>query len=65
MDVREKIMNPFFTTKPPGLGVGLGLSISAHIAAAHGGSLRLDESSTATRFILELPKRHTEVAAAA
>lgn len=64
-DLRAKIMSPFFTTKPPGAGVGLGLSISSHIAATHGGSLRLDEASPGTRFVLELPKRQIESAAAA
>jgi two-component system sensor histidine kinase DctS len=59
-DIRSKIMDPFFTTKPPGSGVGLGLSISSHIATTHGGSLRLDENSPRTRFILELPKQHAE-----
>jgi signal transduction histidine kinase len=63
--VLDKIMSPFFTTKPPGVGVGLGLSISAHIAAAHGGALRLDDASPRTRFVLELPKRHAEPAVAA
>jgi signal transduction histidine kinase len=31
LDIREKIFNPFFTTKPTGQGTGLGLSISYDI----------------------------------
>jgi signal transduction histidine kinase len=64
-EVRTKIMNPFFTTKPPGVGVGLGLSISAHIAVSHGGSLRLDDTTPNTRFILELPKQQIQPKVAA
>ena len=37
-EVREKIFNPFFTTKPPGEGTGLGLSLSHDIVVKqHGG----------------------------
>jgi signal transduction histidine kinase len=38
-DVLDKIMNPFFSTKPRGEGTGLGLSISHGIVADHGGRL--------------------------
>lgn len=53
---RKRIMQPFFTTKETGKGTGLGLSIAHGIAAAHGGSLTLDETSKQTRFILTLPR---------
>ena len=55
--VRERLMEPFFTTKPVGKGTGLGLSISRSIAEAHGGTLRLDPEAPATRFVLTLPTR--------
>lgn len=55
--VREKIMQPFFTTKPLGKGTGLGLSISKKIVEAHRGALRLDEQSEHTRFVIRLPLR--------
>jgi len=42
-DVKEKIFNPFFTTKPPGEGTGLGLSLSHDIVVKqHGGSIEVD-----------------------
>jgi PAS domain S-box-containing protein len=54
-DVREKIFQPFFTTKEVGKGTGLGLSISKGIVEAHGGKLFLDQRSDKTRFVIELP----------
>lgn len=58
--IAEKIMNPFFTTKAPGTGSGLGLSISKRIVEGHSGRIYLDESSHHTRFIVELPKNITQ-----
>jgi len=51
----EKMMQPFFTTKPVDKGTGLGLSISLGIAKDHGGELFYDKSSQNTRFVLRLP----------
>ena len=56
VDIREKIMQPFFTTKPVNQGTGLGLSISKGIVEGHGGRLSLDQSSARTRFVISLPK---------
>ena len=58
--IAEKIMSPFFTTKPSGKGTGLGLSISSNIMTDHGGSLTLDYSSPHTRFVVVLPKKHIQ-----
>jgi PAS domain S-box-containing protein len=62
--IRDKIMEPFFTTKPPGKGTGLGLSLSQRIAEEHGGRLYLDAEAAHTTFVLELPelKRKQDVA---
>lgn len=54
-DLHQQIFNPFFTTKPIGKGMGLGLSISRSIAEQHGGELTLDRNSDHTRFVLTLP----------
>lgn len=55
-DVKDKLFQPFFTTKDPNKGTGLGLSLSRAIVQRHGGSLELDETSKYTCFILRLPK---------
>nr|WP_245004141.1 MULTISPECIES: GAF domain-containing protein [Bradyrhizobium] len=57
-DVREKIFNPFFTTKPAGEGTGLGLSICHDIIVKqHGGSIEVDtEPGDYTEFIITLPR---------
>jgi PAS domain S-box-containing protein len=57
-NVRERMGQPFFTTKEIGRGTGLGLSISRGIVEAHGGHLTLDTSSKHTRFVVTLPKSH-------
>jgi signal transduction histidine kinase len=56
--VRERIFQPFFTTKPTGVGTGLGLSICYDIIVhGHGGELRLDtEEGSHAEFILTLPR---------
>ena len=54
-EIKNKLMNPFFTTKPAGEGTGLGLSISKRIIGKHGGKLSLDDKSANTRFLIHLP----------
>jgi signal transduction histidine kinase len=57
-DVREKMFNPFFTTKPAGEGTGLGLSMSHDIVVKqHGGTIDvLTEPGAFTEFIITLPR---------
>ena len=53
--IREKIMQPFFTTKPTGEGTGLGLSLSYDILKAHGGELKVtSKEGECTTFIITL-----------
>jgi signal transduction histidine kinase len=53
--VREKIFNPFFSTKTIGAGTGLGLSISFGIIRKHNGKLYYDSASKNTCFVIKLP----------
>ncbi|MFT4116357.1 sensor histidine kinase [Bradyrhizobium sp.] len=57
-EVREKMFNPFFTTKPAGEGTGLGLSMSHDIVVKqHGGTLDLNtEPGQFTEFVITLPR---------
>jgi two-component system NtrC family sensor kinase len=53
---RNKIFQPFFTTKPTGEGTGLGLSLSYDIVKAHGGEIKVDSKQGAgTVFTIGLP----------
>ena len=55
-DARQKIFQPFFTTKPTGQGTGRGLSLSYDIVKANGGELRLDENfDQGAKFIISIP----------
>jgi len=56
--VKEKMFNPFFTTKPAGEGTGLGLSMSHDIIVKqHGGKIDVDtEPGAFTEFIITLPR---------
>jgi signal transduction histidine kinase len=57
-DVKEKMFNPFFTTKPTGEGTGLGLSISHDIIVKqHAGSIDVDtQPGEFTEIIVTLPR---------
>ncbi|MGB6954042.1 MAG: GAF domain-containing protein, partial [Bradyrhizobium sp.] len=58
-EVKEKMFNPFFTTKPAGEGTGLGLSMSHDIVVKqHGGRIEVEtEPGQSTEFIITLPRR--------
>jgi signal transduction histidine kinase len=54
--IKDKIFQPFFTTKPTGEGTGLGLSLSYDIVKAHGGNITVDSlHGQSTTFTIILP----------
>ncbi len=54
--IKDKIFQPFFTTKPTGQGTGLGLSLSYDIVKAHGGELKVEtQNGEGTTFMINLP----------
>jgi two-component system NtrC family sensor kinase len=63
-EVKEKMFNPFFTTKPAGEGTGLGLSISHDIIVKqHAGSIAVDtEPGSFTEFKIVLPRSAASIA---
>ncbi len=55
-EIKEKILQPFFTTKKGTEGTGLGLSIAHDIVKAHGGELKVKtKEGEGTEFIIQLP----------
>ncbi|MBR2649962.1 MAG: two-component sensor histidine kinase [Sediminibacterium sp.] len=65
-EIKEKIFQPFFTTKPTGQGTGLGLSLAYDIVKAHGGEIMVESTTInglpnramgmgGTKFIITLP----------
>jgi len=55
-EIKDKILQPFFTTKPTGQGTGLGLSLSYDIVKAHGGELKVETiEKEETNFSIVLP----------
>jgi len=63
-EVKEKMFNPFFTTKPVGEGTGLGLSISHDIIVKqHGGSIEVEtQPGEFTEFRIVLPRGAATIA---
>jgi C4-dicarboxylate-specific signal transduction histidine kinase len=55
-DVRDRLFEPFVTTKDVGKGTGLGLAVCRGLVESVGGSIQVDPGYTAgARFVLELP----------
>jgi two-component system NtrC family sensor kinase len=60
-DLRERVLEPFFTTKPVGEGTGLGLSITYSIVRKHSGVLELSDSeSGGTCAVIRVPLNQSD-----
>lgn len=60
-NIKDKIFNPFFTTKEPGVGTGLGLSISYDIIVnKHGGVMSMNSDSDGTVFFMSIPENQSK-----
>ncbi|MFM6930068.1 MAG: ATP-binding protein [Bdellovibrio sp.] len=58
----EKIFDPFLTTKAPGEGAGLGLTVAFNIAQKHGGTLKYtSEIGQWTEFVMSIPMIHERI----
>jgi signal transduction histidine kinase len=59
--IRERIFEPFVTTKKPGEGTGLGLSLVYRIVEDHGGQVEIDSvPGTGTRAVIRLPRKRLQ-----
>jgi len=55
-DLRARVFEPYFTTKPTGVGTGVGLAVSQGIVEAHGGTLTLEPGCEhGATFVISLP----------
>ncbi|HEY6172968.1 MAG TPA: HAMP domain-containing sensor histidine kinase, partial [Kofleriaceae bacterium] len=59
VELRERVFEPFYTTKPVGIGTGLGLSLARDIVHRHGGVLEIRERGPRSCFVVELPNYST------
>ena len=66
-EIKDKLFQPFFTTKPTGEGTGLGLSISYDIVTQqHGGTIEVDSRvGEFTEFRVRIPRSYRATAEAA
>ena len=56
-EIRERVFEPFFSTKPPEKGTGLGLALCHDLVRENGGEIELRESTVGvgTEFVIRLP----------
>jgi signal transduction histidine kinase len=60
LESQPHIFDPFYTTKPVGVGTGLGLGIVHRIVEQFGGTIRFSSDSYGTEFVVRLPQRAIE-----
>ena len=57
----DRLFTPFFTTKEPGKGTGMGLAVSQSIAREHGGEITFSSSPAGSRFVVAIPMASSEM----
>jgi two-component system, NtrC family, sensor kinase len=57
----DRLFAPFFTTKEPGKGTGMGLAVSQSIAREHGGEITFSSTQSGSRFVVAIPMASSEV----
>ena len=62
--IRDRIFDPFFTSKAIGAGTGIGLSYSRGVVEAHGGTIRIEDAGPGTTFVVTLPFKNAAPATA-
>jgi C4-dicarboxylate-specific signal transduction histidine kinase len=60
LESQPHIFDPFYTTKPVGVGTGLGLGIVHRIVEQFGGTVRFSSDGDGTEFVVRLPQRPSE-----
>ena len=53
----DRVSEPFYTTKPPGRGMGLGLFLTRNVVSQLGGDLRFDSAAGGTTAVIRLPRQ--------
>jgi two-component system NtrC family sensor kinase len=56
-----RLFAPFFTTKEPGKGTGMGLAVSQSIVREHGGEITFSSASSGSRFVVAIPMASSEM----
>jgi signal transduction histidine kinase len=52
---QPRVFDPFFSTKEPGKGTGMGLAVTQSIVRDHGGEVQFESDGRGTRFIVSIP----------
>ena len=60
-EIRSRIFDPLFTTKPKGQGTGLGLSLVRRMVTANQGTISIDENAPNTTFVVTLPRQKKQI----